>query len=451
MLNISEPKVTNILDDGQFYSLRTLKTPGLGRQVARVILIMMGLLILVLFLPWQQNIRGTGQITAFHPQNRPQTVQSAIPGRISEWKVSEGQFVEKGDTILVLEEIKEKYFDPQFLERLQQQLVAKRNGLEAKHGKELALNQQIDALEKAKKVKLQQARNYYSQSLLKLQSDSIYFETTKIQYGNAENIYNRNKSRYEAGNIPLTKFQELESKFQKSKAEVVAAENKWLQSKTEVISTEVNITATEAEYLDKISKARSDLSATIADIHASEGELVKMENEYTSMEIRQQQYSLIAPQSGYIVQAMKAGIGETIKEGEALASVMPSTHDLAIEMYVKAMDQPFIGVGRKARLQFDGWPSLIFSGWPNATVGTFGGIVKVIDRVESKPGMIRILITPDPQDDTWPDQLRMGSGAKGWVMLDDVPIWFELWRLLNGFPPRIYEDPSENSSKSAKK
>lgn len=453
MLNISESKIKNILDEGNFYSLRTLKTPGVGRQVAKVILVLMGMIVLAMFLPWQQNIRGTGELTAMHPRNRPQTVQSAIPGRISEWYVQEGQFVEKGDTILVLEEIKEKYFDPQLLPRLRQQITAKESGLAAKNNKRAALEQQVKALEQAKLVKLQQARNYYQQSLLKLESDSIYFESEKIQFDNAENIFNRNKARYEAGNIPLTKFQELESKFQKSKASVVSAENKWLQSKTEVISKRVDIAATEAEYLDKISKAKSDLSATIADIHTSEGDLAKINNEYANMEIRNQQYSLVAPQSGYIVHALKAGIGETIKEGEAIANVIPASLDMAVEMYIKPMDQPFISVGRKARLQFDGWPSLIFSGWPNVTVGTFGGVVQVIDRMESKPGLIRILVSPDPDDEPWPDQLRMGTGAKGWVMLDDVPIWFELWRQLNGFPPSIYQDATEQTGKgkSAKK
>lgn len=447
MLNISESKIKNILDEGNFYSLRTLKTPGVGRQVAKVILVLMGMIFLAMFLPWQQNIRGTGEITALHPRNRPQTVQSAIPGRISEWYIREGQYVEKGDTILVLEEIKEKYFDPKLLERLRQQIDAKESGLEAKKNKQKALEQQVEALEKAKVIKLQQARNYYQQSLLKLESDSIYFESEKVMYDNAENIFNRNKSRYEAGNIPLTKFQELESKFQKSKATLVSAENKWLQSQTDVVSKRVDIAATEAEYLDKISKAQSDLSATIADIHTSEGELAKSYNEYANMEIRNEQYSLIAPQSGYIVQALKAGIGETIKEGEAIASIMPATTDMAVEMYIKPMDQPFIRVGRKARLQFDGWPSLIFSGWPNVTVGTFGGVVEVIDRMESKPGLIRILVSPDPGDEPWPDQLRMGTGVKGWVMLDDVPIWFELWRQLNGFPPSIYQDSGEEAGK----
>jgi hypothetical protein len=40
-------------------------------------------------------------------------------------------------------------------------------------------------------------------------------------------------------------------------------------------------------------------------------------------------------------------------------------------------------------------------------------------------------------------QLRQGSGVLGWTMLDDVPIWFELWRQLNGFPPSLKNKPDE--------
>ena len=114
------------------------------------------------------------------------------------------------------------------------------------------------------------------------------------------------------------------------------------------------------------------------------------------------------------------------------------------------MDLPFISTGRKVRIEFDGWPSLQFSGWPNASVGTFGGIVSVIDRVDSKPGSFRILVAPDPDTEAWPEQIRMGSGIKGWVMLNDVPIWFELWRQLNGFPPSIYENQQTTTNTSKK-
>ncbi|VXD17164.1 HlyD family secretion protein [Marinoscillum sp. 108] len=450
MLNITDDKIDDMLEEGDFYSLHTLKTPGMGRLLAKVSLTLVVSACLFLFLPWQQNIRGSGKVTALNPQNRPQTIESAISGRIKVWKISEGQHVTQGDTILTLSEVKDKYFDPNLLTRLSQQLEAKEQGLAAKMSKKEALERQIIALQETRAIKLRQARNYFQQSILKLEIDSIAFESEKIQFANSENTFDRNQKRYQAGNITLTKFQEIESKFQASKAKLISAENKWLQSKTELINYRISIAGTEAEYQDKISKAQSTVSETLADIHATEGEIAKIKNEFSNMEIRNQQYQIIAPQTGYIVRALKAGIGETIKEGEAVATIIPDSDDLAAEMHVRAMDLPFISTGRKVRIEFDGWPSLQFSGWPNASVGTFGGIVSVIDRVDSKPGSFRILVAPDPDTEAWPEQIRMGSGIKGWVMLNDVPIWFELWRQLNGFPPSIYENQQTTTNTSKK-
>ncbi|MFT7238834.1 MAG: adhesin transport system membrane fusion protein, partial [Cyclobacteriaceae bacterium] len=236
MLNISNDKIENILNEDQLYSLKTLKTPGLGRTLAKVLLAMTGIIMLSMFLPWQQNIHGSGTLTALSPENRPQKVETAIAGRIEHWKVVEGQLVAKGDTILSLTEIKEKYFDPNLLLRLNEQLAAKESSLDAKEMKKKALENQVVALRQALVIKLQQVKNKLKQSGLKLESDSIGFETEKINFQNAENIFERNKSRYEAGNIPLTKFQEIENKYQMSRAKFVSSENKWLQSKASLIN-----------------------------------------------------------------------------------------------------------------------------------------------------------------------------------------------------------------------
>ena len=122
-----------------------------------------------------------------------------------------------------------------------------------------------------------------------------------------------------------------------------------------------------------------------------------------------------------------------------------------MEMFVRAMDVPLIQKERKVRIQFDGWPAMQFSGWPSVSVGTFGGVVQVIDRVNTENGSFRILVTPDPKDDPWPPQLRLGSATKGWVMLDNVRVWYEIWRQLNGFPPSLYQEPDEAEGKDKAK
>lgn len=449
MLNISKNNVDDHLADKQLYSLKTLRTPNLGIYLARVFMVMFSLAIITLFLPWQQNIRGQGTVTALNPANRPQVLQSAIPGRIVDWRVVEGQLVQKGDTILRLAEVKDKYFDPNILVRLQEQIKAKESSLVAKELKRDAYKNQISALGASLDAKLQQANNKVTQSKLKVQSDSIAFRAQEVAFNNADNIFDRNKQRYESGNISLTKFQDIENKYQLGKAKLLSSENKYLQSKAELAITQTNLSAIQAEYAEKISKATSDLQATLADINDTLGSVAKLRNEYSNVEVRRGQYNLIAPQTGFVIKALKEGIGETLKEGEAVATIMPQSPDLAVEMYVQAMDVPLIAPGRKVRILFDGWPALQFSGWPGASVGTFGGIVQVVDRVNTSGGMFRILVRPDEADDPWPVQIRMGSGTKGWVMLNNVRLWYEIWRQLNGFPPSFYEE-TETSNKGSK-
>lgn len=417
MLNFSRQRIDKIIAQERLYSLRAIKSPRAGKILARWLMGISLVFLIILFVPWQQNIRGTGMVTAFDPMNRPQTVESAIAGRIQHWHVSEGEYVEKGDTIITLSEIRERYFDPELLIRLQEQITAKGQSLLAKEQKASALSRQIKALREAMQNKISQAK-------AKLEAEEIRFK-------NAENQFQRNTKLFEAGNIPLTKYQEIEYKYQGAQADFTNAR--------------IELDRVEAEYMDKISKAESDRSNTQAEIFETTAELAKLRNEFMNMKIRNEQYQIIAPQTGVIVRAMKAGIGETIKEGDPVCIIMPLVEsDLAVELHVKAMDVPLITRGRKVRIEFDGWPALQFSGWPSVSVGTFGGEVKVIDYVNSRPGEFRILVVPDVTDEAWPKQLRVGSGIKGWVMLDDVPVWYEIWRQLNGFPPSLYRAPLED-------
>jgi multidrug resistance efflux pump len=422
MLKISSKSVEKMMPQDRLYSLRSLETPRAGKYLARWLMGLGLLLFLVLFLPWQQNIRGKGKVTALSPGNRPQTIETVIAGRIQQWKVQEGQFVNKADTIAIISEVKEKYFDPQMLFRLRQVIQSKEKSLQSKDMKAQALKRQIMALNDGMRTKVEQSR--------------AKLEAERVKFANAKNQYERNQKLFEAGNIPLTKFQEIEYKYQGAEADFVNAE--------------IEIERVQAEYLDKINKAESDLNNTLSEQFETQADLAKLKNELTNMEIRSQQYFILAPQSGFVVKATQAGIGETIKEGDPVCTIMPQSEDVAVEMHVKAMDVPLISKGRKVRIEFDGFPALQFSGWPSVSVGSFGGLVEVIDYVNTKPGEFRILVTPDPADDKWPKQIRNGSGIQGWVMLDDVPVWYEIWRQLNGFPPSLYEEPLDEQLDSKK-
>lgn len=405
--------------------------------------------IIVLFLPWTQNIRGKGFLTTLKPDQRPQTIQSPIPGRIEKWYVQEGDFVEKGDTILFISEVKNEYFDPKLVERTGQQIKAKSMAVGSYEGKVNALKNQISALGNERKLKLEQAKNKLMQSHLKVQSDSIDLEAAKTNISIAERQYSRTEQLQKEGLKAVTDVEEKRLKLQETQAKLISQQNKLLVAKNDVLNAEMEINRIKAEYADKISKAQSDMFAAQSSQYDSEAQVTKLENEYTNYEMRNEMYYIRAPQSGFINKALQGGIGETFKEGDRLVGIMPADYDMAVETFLEPLDLPLIHIGEKVRIQFDGWPAIVFSGWPNISYGTYGGKVVAVETFISENGKYRVLLAPDPEDEPWPTQIRVGSGANTIALLEDVPIWFELWRQVNGFPPNYYQ-PTKSTAKAEK-
>ncbi len=436
-----------------FQAFHLANTPHFGRMLAYWCLGILMLLLLAMFLPWTQNIQSKGVVTTFRPEDRPQVVHSTIAGRIEKWYVREGQYVKKGDTLVVLSEVKDKYFDPDFLIRIREQINSKENALLSTRKKADALQKQIKVLQEGLLFSLSKAKNKITQTVLKIKTDSTDFLASRAEYDIAKTQLERQEVLYKKGLKSLTEYETRRLKFQETSAKLISSENKLYTSKNELLNATIELNSLEAEYLDKIAKAESEFSSTLAYFYNIEGEISKMNNEYANMQIRSSFYSILAPQDGYIVKALRNGIGETIKEGEAITSIMPTQMHLAIELFVKPMDLPLLKINDKVRLQFDGWPALVFSGWPVASVGTFGGVIVAVDNVDTN-GKYRVLIVPDSIDSEWPKPLGIGSGVYGWILLKDVPVWYEIWRQLNGFPPdyttQINQDQSVKGGKNTK-
>lgn len=417
------------------HTIHLVNTPKRYRLVRNYLLVFLGIFIIILCLPWQQNVQGKGKLTPFSMADRPQTIPSILAGRIDKWFVQEGQFVKKGDTICVITEVKEKFFDPKLLSRTSNQIANKEDAVDAKKQKIINLQKQIEALKNSLKFKLEQSKNKVKQVRYKVAAEKAGYEAAQVNLKLAQDQYTRLEGLFNKGLASLTELQNRNNKTQEATAKMVEAENKYNSVQNELINAEIELNSVEADYIDKISKAESVVNETTGELLESRAEISKMQIELSNLELRSGFYVIRAPQEGYIVKAYKSGIGENIKEGEALISIVPSKARMAVELYVRAMDLPLMQKGVKVRVQFDGWPALVFSGWPNAGVGTFGGIVQVIDRVNSANGQFRVLVVPDPNDEPWPEQVRAGSGVYGWAMLKNVSIGYELWRQFNGFPP----------------
>jgi len=405
--------------------------------------------VIILFLPWTQNITGRGNVTTLTPDQRPQTIQSPIPGRIESWFVREGDFVAKGDTIMQISEIKSEYFDPNLVERTGQQRDAKQQSVGSYGEKVKALERQIGALSNERSLKLKQAKNKLLQSKLKVKSDSIDYEAAKTNINIAQTKYNRTETLKEEGFKATKDVENARLKLQETEAKLISQENKLLASKNEVLNSQVEISRVGAMYADKISKAQSDKFTAQSSQFDTEAQVSKLDNQYSNYQMRNDLLFIKAPYDGYINKAIRGGVGQTFKEGEALVGMMPAKVDLAVETFVAPIDLPLLHIGEKVRVQFDGWPAIVFSGWPNISYGTYGAKVVAIENFISDNGRFRVLLAPDEEDHKWPKDIRAGSGAFTMALLEDVPIWFELWRQLNGFPPNYYQP--EGATKTKKK
>ena len=444
MLNISKKNpITENID--QYSTVKSLANRPHYKILNKIILYVSLLGVVILFLPWTQNISGSGAVTTLKPNQRPQTIQSAIAGRIEKWYVQEGDFVKKGDTILFISEIKEDYFDPNLVENTKSQVDAKKMAGQSYGGKVTSLSAQINAIENERILKLQQAQNKIRQGVLKVQSDSMDLEAVKTQIKIANTQFNRSVTLNKEGLKPLTDVEEKRLKLQEVEAKIITQENKLLASKNELINAKVEVNRISAEYAEKSSKAQSDQFTALSSQYDTEAQVNKLQNQYVNYQIRNGMYYIKAPQDGYVNRAIQSGIGETIKEGTQIVSIMPAKYDIAVETYVSPTDLPLIHKGEKVRIWFDGWPTVVFSGWPNMSYGTFGGKIVAIENFISPNGKFRVLIAPDEKEEAWPKQVSIGSGAQTLALLENVPIWFELWRKLNGFPPNYYQPNGETT------
>lgn len=450
MLNISSQNKITLKTEGLSSIQRVEKNQSTTKLKSWMMFICMGLL-LILLLPWTQNIRSNGKVVTLRPEQRPQMIQSIIAGRIEKWYVKDGDPVKKGDTILFLSEVKENYLDPNLIGRTEKQLKNKELSVVSYGGKIAAMDERIDALIEANKLKLQQAKIKLQQAQLTLKVDSMEFHTAKINTRIAEQQYERFEKLYKADVKSLTELEVRKLNFQRAQASQISAQQKYMQSANNIIDARVEYQSIEAKYRDEIAKAESEKFTALSSLYDTEVDVIKLQNQAANYSIRNGMYYVLAPQDGYVTKVLSSGIGETIKQGESIATIMPEIYDLAVEMFVRPIDLPLLKKGQKVRVQFDGWPAIVFSGWPKTCFGTFGGEIFAIDNFAGEDGSFRVLVAPDKGQKTWPKALRVGGGARSMILLNEVLVGYELWRKINGFPPEYYKQKKEIKTEKQEK
>ncbi len=404
-----------------------------------------------LFLPWTQNIRTKGKVTTRYQDERTQQVQSPIAGKIIKWFVKEGDLVKKGDTILEITEIKDAYLDPKLIEKTKLQLDAKKNNITLYQSKAQAAEKQKQALQQGQQLKVAQLKNKLTQLNNKLKGEKAELFALDKEVELSQDQYNRQQKMFNDGLVSQTQLQQRALSYQNAVAKKAVVENKVAQTQQEIINNAVEQNAVVQDVMEKVQKIEGERLSSLTDATTSQGEAAKLENTVSNYIIRNNMYIVLAPQDGQIIQTKKSGIGELLKEGELITSVVPTQTNFAVELFVRPVDFPLIDTNQNVRFMFDGFPAVVFSGWPEGSYGTFSGKVVAFENSIGDNGMFRVLVTPNNPSKMWPKQLKVGSGAQAIVLLKDVPIWYELWRNINGFPPDFYKtDGKTKNGKESK-
>ena len=439
MLNISRVSIASRINNKDYTAFRILETKDTSTTLIKVFTILGLILIICMFLPWTQNIRAQGRVNTLNPSDRPQGVQSIIEGKIDRWFVREGDIVNKGDTILVLTEVKQEYLDPTILERTEKRIEAKEFSQEGYENKANNLDKQVSALMDEKVVKLQQNDFKLNQALAELQADSANYYAMEIQFDIAKKRLKRNQELYDQGIKSLRDLENNEREFQSQrfKYEKALAD---LQDVSNKISTlKANKVAIEREYDAKIFKTRAEENTATVNVYSTQEEIEKLSSDLNKLRERSKNYYLTSPIDGLITQSVREGIGEIVKPGENVVTIIPNELKLSAEVYVDPIDVPLLRKGQEVRLQFDGWPAVVFSGWPDNSIGTFEGYIFAIDQFISENGKYRVIIAPKAGDEeAWPELVRVGGGVNCIMLLKEVTVFYELWRQMNGFPPDFY-------------
>jgi len=392
-------------------------SPWASNKFGKIILTLCLGFIVVLFLPWNQNIQANGFVTTLNNDERPQDIQSAIAGRLNKWLVKEGDFIEIGDTIAVLGEIKSEYLNPELLKQTEIQIQAKENSLLSYNSKINAINDQIKQLEINRNLSIQKAKNKLDQETLKLQAELADNEAAKLNLKIAKQQLDRDSLLLTQKIKSPLDVENKRVKYQETVAKLLVSESKVRQAKAAINNAKIEMQNLSAEYGEKLSKGESDRYSAISAQMEAEAEVSKLRNTMANYSIRNGFYIIKAPKSGYITRTKINGIGETIKEGETICQILPKSYESVVELFVDPVDMPLVHDGVNVQFTFDGWPTMVFSGWPNLTYGTFPGEVYGVNSSPNENGKYRVLVRQRSNIKPWPKELKIGVGARGYMLL----------------------------------
>jgi multidrug efflux pump subunit AcrA (membrane-fusion protein) len=434
-----------------------VRTANAARMLSAILIGLTVLIILVLtIVPWVQTVSGKGRVTALIPGQRPQTINAQISGRLVRWAVLEGQHVEAGDTIAILQDIDPKFLDTALIMNQEKQLNAIAERRESIINQIDALRRQISAESSAREAGVNASKEKVEQARQKRIATEERVKQATLDISVAKQRFQDRKSLFEKGLLSQRQYENAQLELQRAEVSYNSIRADVEGARRAEVEAIENVKNKESEGTSKVLKAMADESKAIESVASIDNSLFKSRSELNAIYQRREAAVVRAPVRGKIVRLYTLGMGETVKQGDKLAVIAPEANSLAVELYISGTDAPLLSTGRPVRLQFDGFPAFQISGWPSVSVGTFGGIISVIDAIddESGKGQFRVIVRPDPKDEQWPDSkyLRPGTQSAGWMQLNTVSLGYEIWRQLNGFAPTVQKpkDEKKKSSESEK-
>lgn len=444
-----------------FPSLRLTRSSRRARRIAKWLLGALAIsVVAMVFVPWQQTIKGDGSVVAFDPVNRQQAVEAPVKGVIQEIGpgVFENAKVKKGQLIYRIVDQ-----DPQYLDRLRQQVSNTEDQLAAterrleRSAEQLAANERVVEAKRSELASIRAAQTealaaadaYVKMAENKLTAERSGLQAAEDAVWQADLDYKRKKDLNDKGLETGLKFQESDLKLRQAKAKQAMAEQYVQAAINALQGKQKERDAKQQEWFAKVNKTNSELEKASGDVSKTQVEIAKASEEQSKIKndlaklgtqlARQETQEVRAPRDGYIMRLIAYNKSAVVKQGDPLFTIVPLSDKPAVQIWVSGNDAPLINPGRHVRLQFDGWPAAQFSGWPNVAIGTFGGEVALVDPTDDGMGKFRVLVIPDKTSDPWPEYpyLRQGVRTHGWVLLDQVPLGYELWRRMNGFPPAL--------------
>ncbi len=405
-------------------------------------LLLIGFLLLM-FVPWTQTITVSGQLSAYSPYERPQDIEAQITGRLKKWHVYEGVRVKQGELILELDDIDPSFMAPELLSLLEQQKVALEQTRTAALDRARQLEKRIGEMENLVKAAIPSAEARVVEAENRVRAAEQRIIGAKVAFDTAELNVDRHRQLSTQG---LVSQRELELTIQAaiaSKAELKGAEAQLKEAQQNMKALGFGRDQISAEVLQRLLDAEAARAHALSEAAKAADQLASISLRLSNATQRRINSRIVAPIDGTVVKMAQVGVGETVRQGDKLVRISPTSEDKAAELTADGLDAPLLNPGRKVRLLFYGIPAIPLPAWPELMAGTYGGIIKVVDQVDDGRGNFRFWVVPDPQDRPWPEQIHVRQGTKvmGWVILNRVPLWYELWRRFNLFPPDYQEGP----------